>query len=383
VTRDAAVVRAGNERVLAARLADAQFFFREDRKHDLEHFARKLSEVVFQKKLGTILAKVDRLGEAAIMLAADLAIDQALVRRAADLCKADLATLMVGEFPELQGTMGRRYAALAGEPDEVCAAIEEHYMPRGASDDLPASEVGAVVGIADRLDTIVGCFAAGLAPTGSADPYGLRRAALGILRLFCERSWSVDLDTLVRRAADGLEGTLPVGESIVSDVLEFLRVRFRGLLADAYELPGDCVDAALAVGYGDPRDARLRAEAVSQLRQRDDFEPLAAAFKRVANILKGQSPDGTPDPALFAEEHERSLWSSFEGIRARVDSNLEEHNYVGALQVLSELKGPVDDFFEAVLVMDEDARVRDNRLAMLGRINDTFTRIADFRQLAV
>ncbi len=386
ITRNVDVVRRGNQRVLAARLSDAQFFFREDRKHELSYFAGKLEDVVFQKKLGTIGDKVRRIESGASALATQLGVDAALVARAASLCKADLCSQMVYEFPELQGTMGRRYAKLAGEPDEVSTAIEEHYLPRGASDELPTSSVAAVIGVADRLDTICGCFAIGVTPTGSADPFGLRRAALGVLRLFAERQWNVDLARLVERAVGEVctQQSIKLDQAkICADVLEFLRIRFRGLLTEGKSLPGDCVDAALSVGVLDPRDARARAEAVSQLRGREDFEPLAAAFKRVANILKGQSPAGTPNPAAFVEDKERGLWTAFEGIRERVDSSLSEHNYVRALQVLSELKGPVDAFFDAVLVMDKDETIRDNRLAMLGRINDTFTRIADFRQLAV
>ncbi len=405
VTRDPEVVRKGNERVIAARLADAQFFFREDQKHDLDFFAGKLGEVVFQKKLGTIADKVARLSAGASALGKDLGLAPSEVARAAALCKADLTCQMVSEFPELQGTMGRRYATLAGEPKDVCAAIEDHYLPRGASDDLPTSELGAVIGIADRLDTIVGCFEIGVVPTGSADPFGLRRAALGVLRLLMDRDWNIDLEELVRRATEEVqkqhrpaaEGAVPVAKggkvrtaakaSVVGktekEVLEFLRVRFRGLLTDGHSLPGDCVDAALSIGFRNPRDARARAEAVSLLRGRADFEPLAAAFKRVANILKGQSPTSSPNPGAFVEEKEKSLWTAFEGVRERVDSSLAKHDYTRALEVLSELKGPVDSFFDAVLVMDKDEEIRSNRLAMLGQINATFTRIADFRQLAV
>lgn len=386
VTRDVDVVRKGNERVLAARLADAQFFFREDQKHDLDYFAGKLAQVVFQKKLGTIGDKVARLSAVAVALAKDLSIDTKAVARAAALCKADLTCQMVSEFPELQGTMGRRYATLANEPAEVCAAIEEHYLPRGASDELPGSDAGAVVGVADRLDTIAGCFSIGVVPTGSADPFGLRRAALGVLRLFADREWTVDLDTLVARAIAEVsrqQGLEIDADKVKGEILEFLRVRFRGLLTEGKSLPGDCVDAALSIGFLNPRDARARAEAVSQLRSRDDFEPLAAAFKRVANILKGHSPKDAPDPRAFVEDDERSLWTAFEGVRERVEGSLAKQDYVHALQILSELKGPVDCFFDAVLVMDKDEHIRANRLAMLGKINDTFTRIADFRQLAV
>lgn len=383
ITRDVAVVRAGNERVLAARLADAQFFFREDRKRSLDDFAERLDSVVFQKKLGSIGDKVRRVRAASRALAERVGVHVALADRAAALCKADLTTHMVGEFPDLQGDMGRHYARLAGEKSEVCDAIAEHYQPRGAGDDLPAGDVGALIGLTDRLDTIVGCFAAGLAPTGSADPYGLRRAALGVLRVLTERQWPLDLAALVAGAAAELEGTVEVTEDTRGEVLEFLRVRFRGLLADVLELPADCVDAALAVGFHDPHDARARAEAVARLRARADFEPLAVAFKRVANILKGQPSPGDPAPDLLREEQERALWSAFQEIHGRVEGRLESRDYHGALQILTELGAPVDQFFDAVLVMDDDARVRQNRLALLGRINDTFNRIADFRQLAV
>ncbi len=386
VTRDVDVVRRGNERVLAARLADAQFFFSEDKKHSLDEFAEKLGDVVFQKKLGSTGQKVERIVSASVALAEELAVDLPSAKRAAALCKADLTSQMVGEFPELQGTMGRRYASLAGESAEVATAIEEHYLPRGASDALPASDVAAVVGIADRLDTIAGCFSIGVIPTGSADPFGLRRAALGVLRLFAERDWSVDLSTLVKRAVTTVveqQNLKADADAVTTKVLEFLKIRFRGLLTDGNALPGDCVDAALSVGFYNPRNARTRAEAVSQLRKRDDFEPLASAFKRVANILKGQSPVGTPNPELFAEEQEKTLWTSFVAIRGRVDSALEKQDYVKALTVLSELKGPVDAFFDTVLVMAKEEEVRANRLAILARINETFTQIADFRQLAV
>ena len=265
----------------------------------------------------------------------------------------------------------------------MCDAIVEHYMPRGAGDELPASDLGVVVGIADRIDTITGCFAVGLAPTGSADPYGLRRAALGILRLLVDRQWSVNLTGLISRATQQLQGVVEVPKGLEGQVAEFLRVRFRGLLADIMKLPLDCVEAALAVGFSNPRDTRDRAEAMARLRERPDFETLAVAFKRVANILKDDvAPEG-PNPSGFVEDDERSLWQAFTQIRDRVDSCLDESDYNGALQVLAELRGPVDRFFDAVLVMDNDEAVRSNRLAMLGRINDTFNRIADFRQLAV
>jgi glycyl-tRNA synthetase beta chain len=383
VVQDAAVVRHGNERVLAARLADARFFFREDQKHSPDELAARLDGVVFQKKLGTIKQKVDRVVELATWMAGQVGADAAAVKRAAELCKFDLTTAMVGEFPDLQGVMGRRYAELAGLDAEVARAIAEHYLPRGAKDAPPATAIGSLVGLADRLDTLVRCFDVGLAPTGSADPYGLRRAALGILRILMARDWHIPLRELVDRAGAAL-GHLPAaGDATRAQALDFLRTRLRGYLVDVEGLAADCVEAALAAGFDDVPDARARAMALSRLRARADFEPLAAAFKRVANILKGEAVDGAPDPAVFVEEDERALWRSFTEIQGRVETRLGERDYAGALQVLAELKAPVDRFFDKVLVMDEDARVRANRLALLGRINATFTRIADFRQLSV
>lgn len=383
VVRDPAVVRAGNERVLAARLADARFFFREDRRHSPDELAARLDGVVFQKKLGTLAAKVERVVALARAIAAELGVEATPVARAAALCKFDLTTAMVGEFPDLQGVMGRRYAELAGEDPRVCAAIAEHYLPRGAKDDTPGSDVGAVVGLADRLDTLLRCFDVGLAPTGSADPYGLRRAALGVLRILLARDWRASLSALLSLAARPGGGLGAAADATGAQVVDFLRTRLRGHLVDALDLAADCVDAALAAGFDDVPDARARAAALSRLRARADFEPLAAAFKRVANILKGEVVAGQPDPAVFVEEDERGLWTSFREIQGRADGRLRERDYAGALAVLAELKAPVDRFFDKVLVMDKDERVRANRLALLGRINATFTRIADFRQLAV
>lgn len=383
VTKDVDVVRRGNQRVLAARLADAQFFFREDQKKSAADRVASLDDVMFTKKLGSIGAKVRRIRSNAAHIAGAVGADTKAVDRAAELCKSDLVTNMVYEFPELQGVMGMHYARLAGEPDAVSTAISEHYLPRGSGDTLPTTDAGAVVGIADRIDTLVGCFAAGLAPTGSADPYGLRRAALAILTVLIDRGWSMTLDALIDRAAESLDGTVEVTAERKAEVAAFFRVRLRGLLVDGNELPADCVEAALTAGYVDVPDARSRAAAVATLRERPDFEPLAVAFKRVANILKGETIAEEPDPDAFVEDEERALWDGFGEIRNRAEERLGAGDYQGSLQVLAELKAPVDRFFDKVLVIHEDDRIRQNRLALLGRINATFTKIADFRQLSV
>ncbi len=383
ITRSPEVVRRGNQRVLAARLADAQFFFREDRKQSLASWGEKLADVVFQSKLGSIGDKVGRVKVIASRLAERLAVDPAAAARVAELAKADLVTHMVFEFPELQGVMGRHYARASGEPSDIADGIFEHYLPRGASDALPSGALGAVVGVADRLDTLVGCFAAGLQPTGSADPYGLRRAALAILAILLERGWTVPLTELVELAAGELSSFVPADEACRNEVLSFLRTRFKGLLVEGSSLPADCVDAAMEAGFVNVPDTRARAQAVASLRARPDFEPLAVAFKRVANILKDAWAGSDPDPERFVADAERELWKGFGDIESRASACLGSGDYRGSLQILAELKTPVDRFFDAVLVMDEDEGVRANRLALLGRINATFTRIADFRQLAV
>jgi glycyl-tRNA synthetase beta chain len=264
--------------------------------------------------------------------------------------------------------MGFYYALKAGETPEVAQAIAEHYRPRGAGDRLPASDVGAVVGLADRIDTLAGCFSVGLQPTGSADPYGLRRAALGILQILLGREWSIDPLAFV--------GDTP-------QVREFLKVRLRGLLIESHGIAADCVDAALAIDSADVVRAKARAEAVALLRQRPDFEPLAVAFKRVANILKDQPVTVSVETTRFQHSAERELWDAYASAADDVAPMLTASDYGAAMLRLAELKEPVDRFFDAVMVMDEDPVVRTNRLALLGRINATFTRIADFRQLAV
>ena len=380
VTRDKQVVARGNERVLAARLADAKFFFDEDRKTSLDDFGERLHGVVFHKKLSTVGAKVNRIANLAGRFAAHLNIDEALAKRATQLCKADLVSKVVYEFPDLQGVMGRHYAIAAGEPEAVAVAIEEHYLPRGAGDTLPETDLGALVGIVDRIDTVVGGFAVGLAPSGSADQFGLRRAGLGLLDILLDRGWNLSLSNLIDSAATELEGVAEVSQPLRQEILEFFRTRLLGLLDD---YPRDCVEAALAAGYTVVPDAKARAQAVAKLRTRADFEPLASAFKRVANILKGTSSASEPLVERFVSDDERLLWTAFSDIRGRISEHLSDGDYENALVVLAELKAPVDRFFTNVLVNVEDLDIRDNRLALLSSINATFTRIADFRQLAV
>ena len=284
--KDMELIRQGNERVLRARLKDAEFFYRDDRKLPLAERVPDLRQIIFQEKLGTMYDKIQRIGRLAAQIADRVdPTCRAIAERAALLCKADLVTSLVKEFPNLQGTMGREYARLSGEPAEVCQAIEEHYLPRFAGDRLPQSNAGAVVGLADRLDSIVGCFGVGLMPTGSADPYALRRAAQGVVQVFLHRNLRASLDEMVDQAREGLGGRLnPDVGKVRRDVLEFLRGRIQAVLVDR-GLPSDAVESALAAGSDDVVDAARRAEAMTVMRREADFGELSAAFKRVVGIV--------------------------------------------------------------------------------------------------
>ena len=384
VTRDAAVVAAGNERVLAARLADAQFFFRDDRKKPLDEHARTLDDVVFQARLGTVGAKIARIASIARVLAQAVGEDQAIVERAARLAKADLATGVVGEFPELQGVMGSHYARLAGEPEAVWAAIADHYRPRGAGDELPRTRVGALVGIADRIDTIMGCFAVDLEPTGSTDPFGLRRAAIAILSILLDRDdVQLPLGDLIATARAQLEAQgIPVSDTDVGEVREFFRGRLRGLLVDE-GLPAQDVDAALGAGFEDVRDARLRARDLAVVPAE-----ARAVFKRIANILddarmKGLDIPSDPDPGRFVSPVEEALFAYY-GAKALQELSTTQ-DYRTMFLELVKMQPAVAAFFDrgGVMVMDPDPALRDNRLALLHGILAPFARIADFRNLAV
>jgi glycyl-tRNA synthetase beta chain len=402
VTRDVDVVRQGNQRVLAARLSDARFFFREDRKKPLAEHGAKLDQVVFQAKLGakaaTIGHKVRRIEAIVAALAERVQSDPGVALAAARLCKADLATGVVGEFPELQGVMGMHYARLETAGGErVATAIVEHYLPRGAGGALPTSVEGALVGIADRIDTLVGCFATGLEPSGSADPYGLRRAAIAILQILLDRGpggahhvpgagWPIDLDVLIELGAHQFAGAVEVTDNHAGQLREFFRGRLRGLLVDEGLSPLD-VEAALGAGFDDPCDARLRARDLAVVPT-----PAREVFKRIANILddahgKGERITGEVVPARFVAEGnvEWRLWKALEAMRERIESALAEQRYRDLFVLLVELQPTVAAFFDkgGVMVMDPDPALRENRLSLLTRILTPFARVADFRQLAV
>jgi glycyl-tRNA synthetase beta chain len=380
--RDPNVVIRGNERVLQARLSDAEFFFVEDQKVPLIQRLEGLKKVVYHSKLGTSYEKVMRISSLADLLASR--IDPSLaetVKRAALLCKGDLITGMVGEFPSLQGVMGQVYARLSGEKEEVALAISEHYLPISAGGALPTSKAGAILSIADKLDTVVGCFGVGLIPTGTADPYALRRQTLGIINIILDKRYSLSLGDLVENSLNFLAGKIerPIQE-IKADVLDFFRGRMQNLLATRGFSP-DAVEAALAAGFDDLVDLEERTQALHELKKEPDFEPLAIACKRVVNIAKSHPP-GTINPELFENPVEGRLFEAYQKILQAAEGKITEKAYRSALKELSLLRGPVDEFFDGVMVMAEDDKVKANRLSLLANIAQLFSRIGDFSKIS-
>jgi glycyl-tRNA synthetase beta chain len=379
VVKDPAVVRKGNETVLASRLSDAKFFFGEDKKHTFQQWNDKLDAVVFQAKLGndakTIGQKVRRI--AAIVKALG---GNATAHRIAELCKADLASGAVGEFPELQGVMGKHYAAIAGEPAAVASGIEQHWWPKGQGAPLPTSADAALVAVADRIDTLVGCFATGLIPSGNADPLGLRRAAIGVLSIVLARpTHTVDqlIDAAV--AAYGSGGAVTLSTDARTQLDEFFRARLRGVLVEESGVDPQSVDVALAVGASNPADALARAQALAVVPH-----DVRAAFKRIGNILddaraKGFGTQPAPDAARFVSPVESNLWSAWTSHAGELASK----SYRDVLGVLATLGPALAAFFDkgGVMVMDPKPELRENRLALLHAIYDPFVKIGDFRKL--
>ncbi|MBI4827818.1 MAG: glycine--tRNA ligase subunit beta [Nitrospinae bacterium] len=381
IVEDDAVVVAGYRRVLAARLADAKFFFDTDRKKRLEDFAARLDGVVYQKKLGTVGEKIARFAALAAHIAAAVKPELAAeVVRVARLCKADLETQMVYEFPELQGVMGREYARHQGEPESVCQAIHEHYKPRFSGDTVPAGHPGAIVGLADRLDTLAGCFGVGLIPTGAADPFALRRAALGVIQTIIEKDYRLGLAGLFDFALSQLAGKIDSSpEAARAQMLDFFAARLKNLWTGQGAAP-DVVDATLAAGFDDLAAARMRLEAMTELKKRDFFEPLAVAFKRAANITRGHAR-GPVHPALFEADAEKELNAAIAGIASEVASSLEQRRYLAALEKIAGLRGAVDRLFDSVMVMADDPKVRENRLNLLASLTALLGAIADFSRV--
>ncbi|GJE09317.1 MULTISPECIES: glycine--tRNA ligase subunit beta [Methylobacterium] len=379
-------ITAGNERVVRARLSDAKFFWDTDRAVPLEDRLPKLDAIVFHEKLGTQGERIARIGAMAQDLAPLLGADPALAARAARLAKADLVTEMVGEFPELQGLMGRKYAALQGEHDSVCAAIEEHYKPLGPSDRVPSDPVSIAVALADKLDTLVGFWAIGEKPTGSKDPYALRRAALGVIRLVLDRSLRLRLLEQVGAADRGLAGR---GGADAKDLLAFFADRLKVYLRDQ-GARHDLIDAVFALpGQDDLLMVVRRVEALQTFLDTEDGRNLLAGYKRAANILRieekkdGRAYDAAPDAGLAAagEPAERALAEALGWARETASAAVAREDFAGAMQALSTLRAPVDAFFQDVTVNAPDPGLRENRLLLLNALRAATREVAEFAKI--
>jgi glycyl-tRNA synthetase beta chain len=371
----------GNERVLRARLSDAKFFYDQDRRRRLETLVPQLSAVVFHNKLGSQRDRVARIERLAGAIANRLGADEAAAQRAAHLAKADLLTGMVGEFPELQGTMGMHYARHDGEPEQVARAIETHYRPRFAGDMLPEDRIGDAVALADKLDTLAGIWGIGLVPTGDKDRYGLRRTALGVLRILAEHALPLDCVELLQLARAGYGGARLAGDT-VERLHEFMLDRLRSYLRER-DFAADEIEAV--VGQNPARIDRVipRVEAVRAFRKLPEAGSLAAANKRIRNILrKAGAVQAEPDESLLRDAAERALFAAVQKLAPATRADVERQAYADALKLLAGARADVDRFFDEVLVMAEDAALRDNRLALLAQLDVLMNQVADISKLA-
>ena len=374
------MVQSGNERVIRPRLSDAAFFWEQDLNKPLEAQQENLKKVVYQDKLGSLLDKSQRVATLAATIATQLGSNPDHASRAAMLGKCDLLTNMVKEFPELQGIMGRYYAEHANEPSEVAVALDEQYMPRFSGDQLPHSATGEAVALAERLDSLVGIFGIGMIPTGDKDPFALRRAALGLLRIMVENQRALDLQLLINAATEGYGDTIAADTN--NKVFDFVLERLRGYYHEREVTPA-VFDSVLSCRPTQPLDFDQRIAAVKDFVIREESASLSAANKRIHNLLKKTDepiPDSV-DSSLFEEDAEKALAADLDQIRQQLDDALAKDQYATALEVLSTLRSPVDTFFEAVMVMSNNDAVRRNRLALLSQLRNQFLRIADISLL--
>src|SRR5512143_3556545 len=383
IVPDTRVVVAGNERVIRARLSDAEFYYQDDLAKPLFDRAQKLKKVLFQADMGMYWEKVERMADVAAYVASfGFPAKTDDCRRAAILSKADLTTGVVKEFPELQGVMGRDYARKTGEKEEVAQAVYEHYLPKGQSDDLPATDTGAAVSIADKIDMVCGCFGVGLIPTGTADPYGLRRHTLGILSILESRGLRIPVAGLVDRSLTTLAPKLTSPAADVrKKVLEFVVARYLNLLV-TQGMPADLVEAVLAPGLTNVVDLRAKLDALVAFRADAAFEPLAEVFKRAINITKAYTGPLAVSPTLFEHDEERALHAAAADVSGRVVAAARDGRYAEAFREMAGLQPLVAAFFEKVLVMAKDASVRNNRLALLKGLSEVFASVADFSKVA-
>ncbi|OSI23950.1 glycine--tRNA ligase subunit beta [Neisseria dumasiana] len=377
-TEDPSHIIHGNERVLRARLSDAEFFYKQDQKATLESRLPKLANVVYHNKIGSQAERIERLQSLAAHIAAQLGADKATAERAARLAKADLVTEMVGEFPELQGTMGKYYARLDGESEEIAQAIEAHYQPRFAGDDLPQSTTATAVALADKLETLVGIWGIGLIPTGDKDPYALRRSALGILRMLMQHD--LDINDLLQTAYNSFpQGKL--ADNTVAEVADFMQARLAVLLQNDY--PQDIVAAVLAQKPSRLNDLAAKLQAVAAFKQLPEAAALAAANKRVQNLLKkADSELGAVNESLLQQNEEQALFAAAKDLQPKIEAALAAQDFQTALSALASVKPQVDAFFDNVMVMADDAAVKQNRLNLLNKLADLMNAVADIALLS-
>ncbi|MCS4534136.1 glycine--tRNA ligase subunit beta [Neisseria montereyensis] len=368
----------GNERVLRARLADAEFFYKQDQKATLESRLPKLANVVYHNKIGSQAERIERLQSIAAYIAKGLGADAAVAERAARLAKADLVTEMVGEFPELQGTMGKYYARLDGETDEIADAIEQHYQPRFAGDALPASPTATAVALADKLETLIGIWGIGLIPTGDKDPYALRRAALGVLRMLMDNN--LDINELLEVVYQSFpQGKL--SENTTAEVADFMQARLAVLLQNDY--PHDIVAAILAKKPSRLNDLTAKLQAVAAFKQLPEAAALAAANKRVQNLLKkADGALGAVNADLLAQDEEKALFTAATALQPKIEAALGNQDFQTALTELAAIKPQVDAFFDNVMVMADDAAVKQNRLNLLNQLAQLMNAVADIALLS-
>ncbi len=381
-SRDPEAMTAGFERVIRPRLADARFFLDQDRKLSLEQRRGRLDDILFQEKLGSVGDKAARLEQLAVQLAKALGADPEHTRMAARLCKCDLVTEMVGEFPELQGIMGKHYALADGLDPAVAAAIESHYRPRHAGDDLPEDGPGQALALADRLDTLVGIFSAGKKPKGGKDPFALRRAGLGIIRMLEHTGLELDLHTLIKAAFDVLSKQIDTKADVIGEVEDFLMERLRSHAGEA-GLATNTIHAVAAGKRSSVADFMIRARAIEAFTRESHADSLIGANKRAQNLLRQSGDDtiGDVDDNLLHEDAEKSLFEQLSQVEGAVSQALKKVDYPQALGRLATLKQPVDQFFDEVMVMCDDADLRANRLALLKRFSGLIADIADLARL--
>lgn len=377
------IVRHGNERVLRARLADARFFFEEDKKIELPDRVERLKNIVFQEGLGNLYDKTLRIDTLSALIAKTIGNVEPLladISRAARLSKADLVTAMVNEFTELQGVMGREYALLSGEKPAVAEAIYEHYLPRFAGDSLPESAAGRVISLADKLDNIVATFSRGLIPTGSQDPYALRRQALGVANIIISAKYNLSLSRLIDEAMNLLGMTdSSQRHKLMEEIQEFFRLRIKNVLSDE-GIRYDVIDSVMAAGTDDIYDAVLRARAVANINGTEELRGAVQAFTRVGNLARNAVTDNI-NPELFSADAERALYQAYQNAEQKVYEFLAKKDYASVLSSVSELTKPIDTFFEVVMVMDKDEAVKNNRLALLRAIIDIPLKVADLSKI--